>query len=358
MLLAATSPSPLWYATRGSGVVTLVLLTISVCFGVLATVRWRTGRVPRFVVAGLHRNVTLLAVAFLAVHVVTAVADSFAPIGLRDVFVPFVSAYRPIWLGLGTLACDLLIAVVLTSLLRVRVGYRVWRVTHWLAYASWPLALVHSLGTGSDARFGWMAALSIACIVAVVAAVLVRIARTPGDLLARGVAVAAALAVPVGVLIWYGSGPARHGWAARAGTPASILAANRPAAAAVKASPVTLPRHFDTALTGRLTQLGPDSNGLVTIRIDTVLRGGLAGTLRLALKGYPLDQGGISMTSSGVAFAAKGTPVFQGSVVGLAGNRVSADLTAQGLGALQLVLDLQLDPATGAVSGSVHGLLV
>src|SRR5581483_5456383 len=126
--LAASAPSPLWYATRGAGVVTLVLLTVSVCLGVLTQVRWRTTRLPRFVVAGLHRNVTLLAVAFLAVHVATAVADSYAPIG-----------------------------VLLTSLLRVRLGYRLWRVTHWLAYASWPLALVHSLGTGSDARFGWMA---------------------------------------------------------------------------------------------------------------------------------------------------------------------------------------------------------
>ena len=122
MLARGRGPSPLWYATRGSGVVTLVLLTAAVCLGILTTVRWRTDRLPRFVVAGLHRNLTLLAVAFLAVHVATAIADGFAPIGLRDAVVPFLSPYRPLWLGLGTLACDLLIAVVLTSLLRARLG--------------------------------------------------------------------------------------------------------------------------------------------------------------------------------------------------------------------------------------------
>src|SRR5581483_12006590 len=310
-LLAASAPSPLWYATRGAGVVTLVLLTVSVCLGVLTQVRWRTTRLPRFVVAGLHRNVTLLAVAFLAVHVATAVADSYAPIGVRDAVVPFLSAYRPIWLGLGALACDLLIAVVLTSLLRVRLGYRLWRVTHWLAYASWPLALVHSLGTGSDARFGWMAAL------------------------ARGLAGAAAIAVPLAVLAWYRSGPLQRGWAGRAGTPTALLASAK--RSAVAEPPPAFPHSFTSRLTGTLTQSGPDETGFVTVRIDTKLVGGLRGTLRLALKGFPLDGGGISMTSSGVDFAARGTPVFEGRV---------------------LELDLRLDPGTGAVRGSVQGQLL
>ena len=224
--LLASTPSPLWYATRGSGVVTLVLLTVSICLGVLTTVRWRTGGLPRFVVAGLHRNVTLLAVAFLAVHVGTTIADGYTPIGLKDAVVPFLSSYRPLWLGLGTLACDLLVAVVLTSLLRARLGYRVWRVTHWLAYASWPLALLHSLGTGSDARFSWMAALAFVCIAAVAVSVLLRVGRAAGDARVRLAGAAAAVLLPLLVLLWYQGGPGQKGWAARAGTPTSILAAN------------------------------------------------------------------------------------------------------------------------------------
>jgi sulfoxide reductase heme-binding subunit YedZ len=353
-LVAATGPSPLWYLTRGSGVVTLLLLTAAVCLGVLTSVRWRSGRVPRFVVSGLHRNLALLAIAFLGIHIATAIADSYAPIRIRDAFVPFVSAYRPIWLGLGTLACDLLLAVVVTSLLRLRLGYRVWRVTHWLAYASWPLALAHSLGTGSDARFGWMAALAFGCIGTVVLSVLVRVAQAPGDLLARSAAGAAAISVAAALLFWYGTGPAQHGWAAKAGTPKSLLHATT--VAAIRPAPArTLPGSFDARLTGTVTEAGPTDGGLVLIRIDTAVRGAVKGKLRLALQGYPSDEGGVSMTSSGVAFAATGSPVFEGSIVGLTGDRVDARVTAAGGGTIDLTMLLRLDGATGSVSGIVHG---
>ena len=130
---------------------------------------------------------TLLAVVFLAIHVGTTIADGYTPIGLKDAFVPFVSAYRPVWLGLGALSCDLLVAVVVTSLLRARFGFRTWRTVHWLAYASWPLALLHSLGTGSDARFGWMAALGLACVGAVTFSVLVRVGSGEGTVRIRAV---------------------------------------------------------------------------------------------------------------------------------------------------------------------------
>src|SRR5205823_10929361 len=117
---------------------------------------------------------------FIAVHVVTTVADGFAPIGLLDAVVPFRSPYRPLWLGFGAVAFDLLLALIATSLLRARLGVRAWRAVHWLAYACWPLALVHSLGTGSDARAGWLEAIAAAAIAAVVAAVLWRAVRAAG----------------------------------------------------------------------------------------------------------------------------------------------------------------------------------
>ena len=163
-----------WFLTRGLGVSALLLLTASLALGVLTSVRWRAQRWPRFVTAGLHRNLTLLAIAFVALHVVTTVADGYTPIGLKDAVIPFVSPYRPIWLGLGAIAFDLLIALVVTSLLRERIGYRVWRYVHWLAYAAWPVALVHALGTGTDARLGWMRSIGAACVAVVALAVLAR----------------------------------------------------------------------------------------------------------------------------------------------------------------------------------------
>ena len=127
MLIAVVTPSPYWFITRGTGAVSLVLLTLSIALGVADVRRTRLVNVPRFVFDSVHRSVSLLAVTFIAVHVVTVLLDTFAPITLLDVFVPFHSPYRPIWLGLGTVAFDLLVAVTITSLLRMRLGYRAWR---------------------------------------------------------------------------------------------------------------------------------------------------------------------------------------------------------------------------------------
>src|SRR4029077_18125760 len=165
-----------WYLTRAAGGAAIVLLTATVMLGIADVRRWSTRDLPRFVVDGLHRTVALLAVVMLALHIGTAVLDGFAPITVADAVIPFGSAYRPLWLGFGALAFDLLLALTVTSLLRARIGLRAWRATHWAAYACWPLALIHGLGSGSDVKAGWMLWLSLACTAGVVVAVLVRTA--------------------------------------------------------------------------------------------------------------------------------------------------------------------------------------
>jgi predicted ferric reductase len=161
-------------------VVTLVLLTVTAALGVANFKRFRTRRIPRFVIDGVHRNAALLAVAFLAIHILTSLADAYVQVNLVNVFIPFGAGYRPFWLGLGAVSLDLLAAVVVTSLLRRHIGHRAWRATHWLAYASWPVALAHSLGAGSDAGSGWMLWLAAACTLTVAAAILVRRADPAG----------------------------------------------------------------------------------------------------------------------------------------------------------------------------------
>jgi len=173
---ASVAPKALWYLTRATGVVCLVLLTASVVLGITTSVGWSAPRWPRYLLEGLHRNVSLLVVVFLGVHILTTVVDGYAPIGWLDAVVPFRSPYRSLWLGLGAVACDLLLAVAVTSLVRVRLGYRVWRGIHWLAYACWPVALAHGLGTGSDTRQSWMLLLDAAAVVAVGAAIWWRVA--------------------------------------------------------------------------------------------------------------------------------------------------------------------------------------
>jgi methionine sulfoxide reductase heme-binding subunit len=220
---AASSTKAYWYLTRGTGLVALILLTASVVLGIVTTVRWKGERWPRFVVAALHRNISLLVTAFLAVHIATSVMDSFAPIHWIDAIVPGVSVYRPLWLGLGALSADLFIAVAATSLLRRWIGHGVWRAVHWVAYLSWPLAVVHGLGTGTDTRVGVVQILTLLCVLAVLGAIWWRIAATPISTDQRALALLASVAVPAAMMVWAAVGPLRPGWASRAGTPASLL---------------------------------------------------------------------------------------------------------------------------------------
>ena len=360
MILAATGPSAYWYLTRGSGVVALLLLTAGVVLGVFTSTRWGGPRWPRFVVTGLHRNVTLLAVAFVVVHVVTTILDGYAPIGLRDAVIPFASSYRPFWLGLGAVAFDLLLALIATSLLRARLGLRTWRVVHWLAYASWPVALVHAFGTGSDARAGWFQLVAVAASAAVVAAVLVRVAQahlSPQPIrLAGGVA---ALVVPAVIAGWAATGPLAPGWARRAGTPSRLLAAQPTAATPTRASAqaaTSLPATpYAAPVSGTYSTSAPGADGLVTVGVSARAGGGAKGLLHVDLKGVPLENGGVQMTSSSVDFGPPGSPrAYSGTIVSLAGSRVVASVQDARGDALDLTLVLQLHSSDQSVSGSLH----
>jgi sulfoxide reductase heme-binding subunit YedZ len=166
----------LWYTARATGVISLVLLTSVVALGIAS----RSGRsafgLPRFAVALVHRNAALLAVVTLAIHITTLLMDSYAKVRVTDLLVPFVGSYRPFWQGLGTVGLELILALVVTSLLRTRLPERIWRGVHWLAYAAWPVAFAHALGTGTDSSTGWMRLIAAFSALAVVAAVGWRIA--------------------------------------------------------------------------------------------------------------------------------------------------------------------------------------
>jgi DMSO/TMAO reductase YedYZ heme-binding membrane subunit len=204
--------------------VALILLTGAVALGVADVQRWSSPRWPRFVIDSLHRNVSLLAMVFLLLHINTSVLDSFASISLTDALVPFIGSYRPLWLGLGTVSFDLLLAVTITSLLRQRLGFKTWRAVHWLSYASWPIALLHTLGTGSDVKSTWLLVLSVACLLAVLAAVLARAIRGwPEHLRGRSAALGGAGVFALFLALWLPQGPLGSEWAKRSGTPTTLL---------------------------------------------------------------------------------------------------------------------------------------
>lgn len=170
-----TSSTALWYASRATGVVALILLTAVMMLGILVNRQGLLPGLPRFATTSLHRSVSLLAVVFVAVHVLTAIADPYVSIRLAAAVIPFVSSYEPFWLGLGAIASDVMIALIVTSLLRGRLPRRTWRGVHWLAYALWPVAVAHSIGSSSDLRRGGLLVLAIACCLAVAGAVTWRV---------------------------------------------------------------------------------------------------------------------------------------------------------------------------------------
>jgi predicted ferric reductase len=164
------SSTALWYLSRSTGVVLLALLSLTAILGIVIHARGRVPGLPSFAVTALHRNVSLLAVVLLALHVVTAVVDSFVSIGWLAVVVPFASNYEPVWMALGALSLDLVVAMVATSLVRDRIGRRAWRAVHLSAYAAFPLAAIHSIGAASDLQSGALLAFTVLCLAAVAVA--------------------------------------------------------------------------------------------------------------------------------------------------------------------------------------------
>ena len=173
-VLASTptlSQAPFWYVTRSTGIVAFVLLTLTMAFGVAATHRAVAApRWPRFATQHLHRNLSLLGVGFLVVHVVTTIVDGYAPISWWAAIVPGASQYRTLWVALGTLASDLLLLLIVTSFWRTRLPQQLWRAVHLAAYGLWPLAWLHFLTTGTDAGWSgvgfWIALVSLLVVAA------------------------------------------------------------------------------------------------------------------------------------------------------------------------------------------------
>jgi len=349
-LLAAGSsgPSPLWYATRATGVMALVLLTITVALGISGVSRLESRHWPRVVTAGLHRNISLLVVAFVVVHVLTTVLDSFVSIGIVSVFVPFTSGYRTFWLGLGAIAFDLILAIVLTSLLRTRLSYRAWRAVHLLAYASWPVALWHGLGTGTDSKLPWLLAIDAACVLVVVGALLWRL-RLAAPAAWRTAALAATVIVPMATIVFVIAGPLRAGWAARAGTPVALLggsSALRPSQETDAATPAGWASFTGSAA---VTTAAGSGREAITIRATTAGRDPRA--LTVVLHGTR-DGTGIDMSDGSVRVAPlAGGAAWTGPVTSLDGSALTAALHGPGDAAEQARLSLAVHGgrATGRV---------
>ncbi len=353
----------LWYLTRATGLVSLILLSATVVLGTVASVGWTTDRWPRFLSQSVHRNLSLFCVALIGVHVVTTVGDGYVPIGLADAVIPFRSPYRPIWVGLGAVAFDMLLAVAITSALRRRIGVAAWRGVHWLAYACWPIAVIHGLGSGSDARLPGAKVVFVLCTAVVAAAVAWRLAvgRARSVTWRFGGAVAGAGALVV-IAAFAAAGPLRPGWSHRAGTSPALLAQLSGSASAsysgappststsTSAPPVSgIPSApFETTVSGTVTTTSPpngDGDAEVTLSMQ------LADTtvpLKIRIVG-PAVNGGVDLHRSEVTFGP-----FSGEVTALDGSTIGI-LVSGPTGSLNLTMSLSLNPGAESLTGQLSG---
>jgi sulfoxide reductase heme-binding subunit YedZ len=331
----------------------LVLLTAAVLLGVATAAGAELPGIPRVITGALHRNLSLLVMVFVAAHVLTTVLDSYTSIGLTAAFIPFSSSYRGFWLGLGAVAFDLLLAVTVTSLVRDRMSYRAWRAVHWLSYASWPVALWHGLGTGTDSRVAWLLALYVLCAASVLGVAGWRLARAhPGP--ARKALIGAAVAVPLATIVFVAVGPLQPGWARRAGTPVSLLGTHH----AAGTPPASAPAASSAApFTGQVRQAAGRGQGQVTITIAGRTSGSAARSVTVVLHGTP-DGTGIAMTSGTVLLGAVGPdPARQGPITQLDGHQLTANLSGSGTTSerAQLYLVITGAQAAGRLSVSPGG---
>jgi sulfoxide reductase heme-binding subunit YedZ len=332
-VIAASGPTALWYAARSTGYVSLLLLTAIVVLGIVTAMRWDTREWPRFLTQALHRNLSLLVLVFLAIHIVTSIVDPFAGIAVLNTVVPFTGSYRPVWLGLGVVSMELLVALTITSLLRQRIGFRVWRAVHWAAYACWPLALLHTLGTGSDVRSGWAVILSVGCVGAVVFALVWRLTSEPPQLpaTARLVALLATAAATIALMGFAAAGPLHAGWAKAAGTPEQLLAASSgtsPASATpAPTSAPALAAGLNDQLTGTAVQNGSTVQVSLTDSRDPKM------LISIAVVGNAAT-GQLTITESGATVCSATASVIQDVLATCGSTAVDVGLTQQADGTI------------------------
>jgi hypothetical protein len=283
------------------------------------------------------------------------VIDSFSPIRWLDAVVPFVSAYRPVWLGLGAVAFDLLIALVVTSLVRVRLGYRSWRAVHWLAYACWPVSVVHGLGTGSDTRAVWMLAIDAIAIGAVIGAVAWRVGRLrPARVIPRLAAVGASVACTAGVVLWLFAGPLQPGWASAAGTPVSLLHGGKTLSAVVGSTGASIePLAFPAKANLNGTTQETNRDGVVTLDIRATSSGSTPLDIEIGLRGQS-NGSGLAVNEGAIRLGTADDPArYQGSVA-IDNGQIRARLTDAAGSVVDVTITLQIVDQAGTTQGIVH----
>jgi len=358
-----------WDVARAGGFTAFGLLTLSVALGIALTLHLQSPGWPRIINSELHNYLTLLALIFTGVHILAVWIDPFTNFGWNEIFIPFASHYRPLWMALGIVAFYLGLAIGISTWLRPRIGYTWWRRLHVLTLLLYVLVVVHGIATGSDTRTWWGAAIYATSVLLVGILLYVRLMK-PVTARSRahpllGAAVVAAIAVGTG---WAVLGPFQPGW--------NVIANNgngsgSALASTVRAAPsqhVVFPASFTSNLQGQLTQTGPDANGNITLQFDLRMSNGPSGYVQVILRGQSRrdDVGeregegrGITITASRVVLgSSSGQPLYAGSLSTISGRRqwsmtaLLAGTSTNSRSQLQVQMTVQID-ASGQAVGTI-----
>jgi hypothetical protein len=315
-----------WDIARAGGFTAFGLLTFSVAIGLALTLHLQSPRWPRLINSELHNFLTLLALIFTGIHVLAVWVDPFTSFGWNEVFIPFASHYRPLWMALGIVAFYLGIAIGISTWLRPHIGYKLWRNLHMLTLLLYALVVVHGIATGSDTRTVWGAAIYALSVLLIGTLLWMRL-RKPVNAKSRAhpvLAVSLVVALAVGTF-WALLGPFRPGWNAYANNASTSASSSSPASTsrAVTLPQSTFPPSFTGNLQGQMTQNGPDGSGNVTLQLDLQMSSGPSGYVRVILHGQSAgDDNSVTITSSSVALASStGQQLYAGPLSNFSGDR-------------------------------------
>ncbi len=350
-----------WDVARAGGFTAFGLLTLSVAIGLALSLKLQSGNWPRIINSELHNFLTLLALIFTGVHVLAVWVDPFTNFGWNEVFIPFASHYRSIWMALGIVAFYIGIAIGISTLLRPRIGYKLWRSLHTFTLLLFGLVVVHGIATGSDTQTWWSAALYAGSVLLVGTLLWMRLSK-PLNAKSKAHPVLALVVVVLVALgtVWTLLGPLQPGWASSNNGTSSSSTSNTHAASPQQ-SQTTFPQTFTGNLVGQYTQNGPDATGNITMQFNMNISNGPAGSVQVMLQGQSGggDDNRLSITSSQVSLVSSaGQQLYTGSVNNIYGDRrMSMAATLSGTGTnsgkqMQVLITLRI-ASSGQVTGTI-----
>jgi predicted ferric reductase len=149
-LFALTSDQAMWYLTRAAGIIAYLLLWFSTVWGLAIPSKIFGDVLSGEFTFDFHKFISLLSLGFLALHIIVLTADRYLPFSMAQLLVPFLSPYRPLWVGIGVLAFYLILLVTITFYLRKQIGMKAFRYIHYTSLVAYLGAVVHALMSGAD----------------------------------------------------------------------------------------------------------------------------------------------------------------------------------------------------------------